>query len=342
MRFYQLVLSDPQSGLVWKPTADGLGFTKSAGGFTFSSFVNGKTDMGALNVEFDFPIYAWHQSQGKQWIRIWGVGLSMIGQAANLNGANFSLSAGMKPGLPLATAAANQAGLILQGVVFQAFGNWEGVNQTLELVVNPGAGDVANIYWNWPKNTPLSAAIATTLAQAFPQYPNPTINIGSNLLLPYTETGHYPDLPSFADYLNRISIKAGTAAYGKDYAGVQVVVLGNSIQVTDDKGVQPAKVIALAFQDLIGQPTWIAPNQVSFKTVLRADIGISMQVKFPLGIGSPYALTSAGAATPGAPVSSKTAFQGSFVINDVHHFAAFRQADAESWNTTYTASVVSP
>jgi hypothetical protein len=116
--------------------------------------------------------------------------------------------------------------------------------------------------------------------------------------------------------------------------------VGNTISVYDGQGPTPAKVVPLAFQDLIGQPTWISASQVSFKTVLRSDIGLGMQVKFPQGIVAPYALTSASAATPNAPVSSKTAFQGNFVVTEIHHFACFRQADAESWNTTYTASVV--
>lgn len=345
MRFYDLVIST-SAGKVYQPSANGLGFTLGTGGSTFTSFVKGLTDPNALNVEFDAPVSAWNQSQGRQWIRIWGVGLPMIGQAANLNGANFTLSAGMQAGLPLATATKGQAGVIMQGVIFQAFGNWEGTNQTLELVTNPGADNVGNIGFNWPAGTSLSQAITVSLAQAFSP-PNslvkytPNVNIGANLMRADTQGGTYKNLYQFASYLNEISVDTGTPVYGTSYAGVSLSIVGNTINVYDGQGAQPAKVIPLAFQDLIGQPTWISATQVSFKTVLRSDIGLGMQVKFPAGIASPYALTSAGAATPNAPVSSKTAFQGNFVVNDAHQYANFRQPDAESWNTTFTASAVS-
>jgi hypothetical protein len=346
MRYYSLVVSDPASGLVWKPSSNGLGFTKSAGGSTFTSFVNGMTDPGALNIEADMPVSAWNQSQGRQWIRVWGIGLPMLAYAANLNGANVTLSAGMQAGLPLATATKGQAGVILQGTVFQSFGNWQGTEQTLELVTNPSAESVGNIGFNWPAGTSLSQAITVSLAQAFspPNSPvkyTPNVNIGANLMRADTQPGTYPNLYAFASYLNEISLQTGRQIYGNSYAGVQINIVGNTINVYDGQGAQPAKVIQLAFQDLIGQPTWISATQVSFKTVLRSDIGLGMQVKFPPSIASPYALTSAGAATPNAPVSNKISFQKPFIVNDAHHYMNARQPDAESWNTTFTASAVS-
>lgn len=120
MRYYSLTLSDAKTGQVFKPTATGNGFIKTAGGSTFTSFVNGRTIPGALNIEFDLPTAPQHIAQGMGYVKVWGVGLGMINQAADLNGANISLAAGMKPGLPLATAAAPQAGLLVQGTVYQA------------------------------------------------------------------------------------------------------------------------------------------------------------------------------------------------------------------------------
>lgn len=353
MRYYSLIISDPKTGLVFKPAPNGLGFIKSAGGFTFSSFVNGQTDPGALNIEFDAPVYAYNQSQGRQWIRVWGVGLPMIGQASDLNGANFLLSAGMKPGLPLATAAANQAGVIMQGKVFQSFGNWEGVVQTLEFVVNPAADGVRNLGFNWPAGTSLSQAITVTLMQAFspPNSPiqyKPNVNIGSNLVLAGTQAGTYQNLEQFASTVHDLSLQAGVPVYGDSYAGVQITITGNTINVFDGQGAMPAKVIQLAFRDLIGQVTWINPTQVNFNTVLRSDIACGMNVQFPFGRGgpfvSPFVLTSAAAVTGGsnAPASDKTSFQGQFYINTVHHWANFRQPDGESWKTGYTATPVPP
>jgi hypothetical protein len=107
-------------------------------------------------------------------------------------------------------------------------------------------------------------------------------------------------------------------------------------------GTVPLSTINLAFQDLIGQPTWMTASTVSFKTVLRSDITVGKLVKFPPGIQAPYALTSDAAPTPNAPVSSKTAFQGTFSVSEVHHFANFRQHDGASWATAFTASAVTP
>jgi hypothetical protein len=338
VRYYNLIISDPNSGQVWKPASTGGSFIKSAGGSTFTSYVNGRSDPGALNVEFDFPVYPFATPEGQSFIRVWGVGLQMIGQAADLNGRNFQLYAGMQKGLPLATAAYNdnQSGLIAQGQIFQAFGNWQGTNQTLDLIVNPGAaGKDQDIGFNWPQGTSLKTAIQSTLAQAFPKYKNPSIKIGPALTAPNTESGHYKNLGQFADYIQQITQKYGVPVYGENYPGVQITISGNTFNVYDTT--QPPKIIQLQFQDLIGQPTWIGPATINFSAVLRADISVGMQVKFPKGLGSPFALTSQAAAAPNAPASSKTAFQGTFSVLSAHHFANFRQADAQSWVTSFNA-----
>lgn len=333
MRYYNLVVSDPVSGQVWKPSLTGLGFTKSGGGSTFTSYVNGQTLPGALNIEFDLPVVPFNTPQGNAIIRVWGIGLPMIGQAANLNGQNFVLSAGMQKGLPLANPA--QAGIIAQGMVFQAFGNWQGVNQTLDLICYPGAANTdQNISFSWAAGTSLATALTVTLAQAFPQYKT-SINISSSLTLANAETGHYNSLAQFADYLQQITQKIGMPTNGPQYPGVLITITGNTIFAFD--GTSPLKTINLAFQDLIGQPTWIDVATVNFKTVLRSDIAIGNQIKFPLGVTSPYALTTVAAASPNAPASSKTAFQGTFTVTEVHHFANLRQADAESWCTAFSA-----
>jgi hypothetical protein len=41
---------------------------------------------------------------------------------------------------------------------------------------------------------------------------------------------------------------------------------------------------------------------------------------------------------PNAPSRSKVAFQGSFVIQEIHHFANFRQPEAVAWNTSFLAT----
>jgi hypothetical protein len=315
----------------------GTGFIKAAGGSTFTSFANGKNLPGALNVEFDIPVVPLHTPQGQFYLRVWGIGLPMISQAAQLAGMNLLMKVGMQKGLPLANPA--QAGVILEAQIFQAFGNWQGVNQTLDLVFNAKDLEPDNgVNFNWAAGTSLKSALQQCFAQAFPGYTPNFDNLKATLSQGAPEHGIYSSLTTFAQYLQQRTQPMGASSTGnKNYPGVWVTVKSASktIYVADS----PTKTVNLEFKDLIGQPTWIDPGQVSFKTVMRSDIDVNNEIKFPQGIQAPFALTSTVAA-PGSPASSKTAFQGNFKINEVHHFGNFRQADAESWNTTFKAAAL--
>lgn len=330
-----MTITDAVSGQVYAPDKNGGGFVKGGSGPTFTSYAYGQTIPGALNIELDMPVVAFDSPQGNGMVRIWGVGLQMIGQASDLNGANITISAGMQKGLPLANPA--QAGIIVQGSIYQAFGNWQGVNQTLDLVIQ--ASDLTppnGIWFSWTSDNSLEGTIFTTLQQAFPGY-KAKVEIAANLQPPNggDQPGIYQSLSQFCGHLQEITEKAGQAVYGEGYPGVQVTIVGNTIKVFD--GTQEQTPVQIAFQDLIGQPTWINPGEVNFKTVLRSDIAVDTQIKFPQGIVAPFALTSAAAAAPNSPARNKTVFQGVFSVKEVHHFANFRQPDADSWNTTFVA-----
>jgi hypothetical protein len=339
MRYYDLVISDPKSGKVWKPKPKGDGFLLSAGGSTFTSYINGKTDPGALNIEFDIPVAPFNTPQGSAIIRVWGISLQMIGQSSDLAGQNIRLSAGMKKGLPLANP--KQAGTIMQGTIFQGFGNWQGQNQTLDLICNPpAAGPDQDISFYWPKGMTLATALATVFAQAFSVYSMTSkISIGQ-ITLDHDGSHHASSLAELADYVQQISYKVGSQIYGDSYSGVQITIIGNTIQAYDSSVTQEAT--ELVFRDFMGQPTWINPGQVNFRMVMRSDLAINSKIKFPQrGIVSPYALTTPAAAVPNAPARSKTIFQNDFLINEVHHFGNFRQPDGDSWVTSFTAVVAS-
>lgn len=341
MRFYELTISDPDSGKVWKPSATGLGFVKSAGGSTFTSWVNNANVAGALNIEFDVVTYPFNTPQGASSIRVWGIGIGMISQAANLNGQNIMLTAGMKKGLPLATPpdSSAKAGVLLQGTILQAYGNWQGVNQSLDIIFNPlAAQDDQNISFSWPADTKLSTALATTFQQAFGQYGMTAPNIAiADLTQNHDEDGGpYPTLASFAGYIRDRSQALGAAQYGEAYSGVSITIIGNTLYAYDNRNLR--KPIQLSFFDLIGQPTWLGVARVSFKTVLRSDISVGSQIKFPAqGILAPYVLTTKSAALPNVPARNTSIFQGPFEVIEVHHFANFRQPDGDSWVTAYCA-----
>ncbi len=353
MRYYELTLTNAKGQILQMGPN---GFTpRTTGRPTFSSRIpnpNGNgtiNNPGALNIELDMPVAPFATPQGLQSIRIWGIGLRQIGQSADLNpnfatgvqGAGFTLIAGMAPGLPLATAAAPYAGVIAQGSVFQAFGNWQGVNQTLELVVLPMSASLSppgGIAFSWLPGQPIGNAIQAALAPAFPGFAI-NVSIGAQIVQSQssvTVPGWYESLWAFADMIAQQSQAIGARTLANDfYPGVSIAVKGKTIVVYD--GLTDVKTIALKFQDLIGQPTWIGPAQVSFKCVMRGDIQLGDQVTFPTGVISPYALTTSAAAIPGAPSRSSSTFKGTFSVNDVHHFGNFRQPDADSWVTAYTA-----
>jgi hypothetical protein len=347
------------SGGIPEVTVNALANPQAPASYTFTSHPNGPMhppDPGALNVEYDLPIAPHHTAQGSSQIRVWGIGLTMIGQSVNLNPTQgvsttgIELHGGMGIGLAGAQGLASptQSGLLVSGQITRAFGNWQGTDQTLELYFVPGAPPVAApsgepadlIAFSWPAGQTLDVVLRSMLANYFPDF---KIDIAIlPLIAPrgMPQAGLYDSLESFASSLNDVTQPLG-ADYGfPNYPGVYITVKGSTIFVDDFT--QPGPVTQLAFHDLVGQPTWLGPFTIAFKTVMRADLDVGDRILFPPGIFAPYALTSPQAAVPGAPVRSRTAFQGAFVITELHHFANFRQADASSWVTAFTAIPTTP
>lgn len=355
MRYYELTITGDGGDYILDPS--GLGLIQGSGPLASSLFTQstaggnaqlvGQFNPNALNIEFDLPVTMMHQPQGGAWIRLWGIGLRALGQAANLNPVDgkfktFILKGGMSKGLPLANP--KQQGIIAQGNVFQAFGNWSGTNQTLDLTLQPGPvppADGSGIKWEWKKGQAIGDAISETLAQAMPGF-TPKVNVSANLLAPNDQPGWYPRFSSWAEAVREYSRPLGQQLFGKSYNGVLIATTGKTVNVFDGQGPTSSDPITLDFQDLIGQPTWISPTEITYQAVMRADIDIQRQIKFPGGILPPYALTTPDAAYPNTPASSSIAFQGAFLINEIHHYANFRQADAAAWNTTFKAFVVPP
>jgi hypothetical protein len=293
---------------------------------TYTSFVSGQTLTAALNIELDVPVVPFATPMGAALVRIWGISLQEISQASDLNGMNIAVYAGMQKGLPLANPA--QAGLIMQGVVFQAFGNWIGVNQTLDLICQPSIGTDAvpkNFSFNWKAGTPLAQAISNTLSTAFPGTKQ-NINISPNLVLAHDEPGYYKTLVQFATYVKQKSADV----IGGNYPGVDIVLKQNEFDVYD--GTTPTTPTQIAFQDMIGQPTWIAPQTIQVAFVMRADLEVGGYIKMP-----PSIVTTTSSSF--SQFRSKSAFQGVFQINQIRHVGNYRQQDAASWATAVNAFV---
>lgn len=349
MRWYDLTLRKQGAATIWQPTPTGDGFTQASTGSTFASYVTGPNGSGvnlsgALNIEFDCVVTPWDSTQGAMKVLVWGVGLKMLSQAANLTGSSFVLQAGMKPGLPLATASYNagQGGLIASGIVLQSYGQWQGVNQWLELICYPSVAQptTSNIDFTWKVGQSLSAALATTLSAAFAGQGFTTINtsnISATLVPPNDQRHTVTTLQAFASWLAQYTSALGQPTYGGAYSGVRIYTNGNAMIAADGQGAVGGKQFSLAFQDLIGQPTWLTSVEIGFKTVLRADITVGNTVTLPQGLQSPYLLTTPGVAYPNTPAAATLTFAGPYLITEVHHFANFRQPDGDSWATAYKA-----
>lgn len=323
-RYYAIVLTNPKTGApIASKALAGLGNT----GATYTSFVGGKTLVGALNVEIDVPVAPFATPFGSATVTIWGVPLSEVSQANDLNGSAISVYGGMQAGLPLANP--KQSGLLVSGYVFQAYGNWIGTEQTLNLVISPVATTMTppNLVLSWKKGTTLASAIDATLKAAYPTLKT-SIAISPNLVVANDVTAPFGSLVELAQF-----IKARSAeVVGGDYRGVDVRLTQGTFYVYD--GTTQSTPTALAFADMIGQPTWIDPATVQAKFVMRADISVGDFVTFP----KTPVVANPGSTSP--LINPRLTFQGSFMIVRERHVGNYRQSDASSWVTVVDAATI--
>jgi hypothetical protein len=239
--------------------------------------------------------------------------------------------AGMSAGLPLANP--KQYGPVLAGKVYQSLGNWQGTDQTLDLFVYPDVGTIQgpkNITLDWPANTPMSRAVQQTLSTAFPGF-TINVNISANLVQDRYDGGPYPSLEAFAQWVRDKSI---SIVGSPTYLGVAIIATGTTISVFDN-GVSPpstSNTKTIAFQDMIGQPVWLDYPVISFKTVMRSDIGVGDYVTLP-----PNVAVATQGSLIGTPLRNSFAVQGTYQIQIARHLGNFRQADADSWVTAFNA-----
>jgi len=295
---------------------------------------------GALNVEIDVTVMANDVANSGAYVRVWGIPSSQLGPNYNLIKKPISISAGMSAGLPLAKPA--QRGLLASGIVFQCFGNHIGLDVTLDLIFNPGSiapqgtgsnpkPQARNIVLNWQKGKPLQQALQQTLKTGFPDIPIGTFNISSQLVAPQDQIGYHANLQQLALYVRRVSqdILKSTS-----YPGVSMAINGGQFIIGDGTSPQQSNA-TIAFEDLVGQPTWIENTVIQFKTVMRADIKFNDVVKLP-----PGPVTYGANNYPG--INQQTLFQGTFTISKIRHVGNFRQPDAAAWVTIFDAYANTP
>ena len=127
MRYYTIVITpNPLLGQTFEP------ITYTSIGFLGDNY-------SCLQVDLDIYQAASHTPAPLGSITIYGVSFDDINQTNYLPGALIQVFVGMTAGLPFANP--DQIGLIVKGTILQAFGNWQGNNVSLSLIITGGAVD---------------------------------------------------------------------------------------------------------------------------------------------------------------------------------------------------------
>jgi hypothetical protein len=352
MRYYKIELQNARSGApITPPSLAGSGMPP---GTITSLLPDGSTNPAALNIEFDLVQYYGHQGGGdmNSYIRIWGLSLAELAYSFPLNGQTIRIYGGMAKGYPLADPA--QQGLLVSGQIFAAFGNWIGTDQTLDIIVQAPIGNPAdqssdqpvtqaNFSFTWAQGETLAAMIARVLSAAMPNSQQ-QVKISTQRISRQNQVGVYQTFSEFAGAIQAMTV--GTLSPSDK--GVLMTNNGGTIAVFEGSPSTPSKnTKQIKFQDLLGQVTWAAPQQITAKMVLRGDLDISDTIQFPPNV---LVTTTAGARPGGGGTqlgsnpSSSVTFGGEakFQIQTIQHWGNFRQPDAQSWNTVIWATPITP
>lgn len=331
MRYYKILITNPGNGkplVIPSPPGSNQGPVFNG---TFTSLdSSGKNDPGALQVVFDIPVSTLAAPAGTAYIEVHGVPIQLTGQSAKFSGMNITIYGGMSKGLPLANPA--QQGIILQGIVQQSYGNWVGTDMAVHFFAQSGQTPYntdANIVLHWPKGTGLADAIKNALTIAFPNYDVVDTGIGKALKLQNDETGYFGNVSQLAQWVQQISLDINNAPQGSGYTGVEIAVQQNKFILFD--GTSQTQPKTIAFNDLVGQPSWIGPQSISVPLVMRGDLNINDFILMPKTLFQTQA-------TVNTQYASTSIFQGVFQIYKIRHTGNSRQPSGTSWITTIEAN----
>ena len=335
MRYYKIEITDASGKPITFPSLQGSG---APPGVITSALSDGTSNPAALNIELDLAVYGAAVGDTTSYVRIWGLSLAELASSFNLNGKNIKVSGGMAKGYPLANPA--QQGLLVQGQISQAFGNWIGTDMTLDMYLRPSVGTLdqpANYTFTWAKGEQLSAMIARTLKVVAPGQTQ-RINISADRVANQDKVGVYSTLTQFAQMV----ADQTKGQLGANDQGVTIATDGQTVRVFENSTAKAAGAKQIAFQDLLGQVTWSEPGVVTAKLVMRGDLAIGDVLQFPQGLivtTSQNAMSAYGGTGSQHPANALT-FSGTFQIIQMQHWGNFRIPDAQAWNTTISCALV--
>lgn len=315
MRYYELIITSP----------DGQATT------TFSTLnADGSNNPMALRADIDVWQGVFHLPSQNSTVTIWGIPFDYLTQASDFNNCRIVVKGGMSKGLPLATPS--QAGVLIQGTVLQAFGNYQGLTVNLNFVIVPFAIDSstpANLSFNWQPGQTMLQAITNTLNAAYGLNVDPLSQLSESLVTPEPQPGLFRTMKSFTDYLNKTSKNILNQDY---YLGCIVSVNTNGFYITDGTGPAP-NTITVNYQDIIGNLTWLDIATIQAKLVMRSDVNVGDEITFPAN--APTANTAAGV----NQVRNLISFDGKFLVTSIRHVGSSRQKDANGWVTVIDAII---
>lgn len=320
MRYYRIEITDSAGN----PVVD-------SDGNLIGPYDSSNNAAGAMNISFDALITAADVASAGTMLTIYGIPLSVLSQSVNLWQCRLTLFAGFSGGLPLENES--QSGVILQGSIINPYGNWEGTFQSLNLIIAPSdilndVGQPLSITVDGKKGEKLSDVLLRALTKTYSGHAI-DISISDNLVL----------VEDFIGVCNRLSqLAVATRSTSKKllnqsgYLGVQMVQQQGRILVFDN--LSSNGVVEIKPQELIGQPTWIELNVISFKTPMRADLIVSDVVTLPIDIfDNGSSVLSVGSEQAFMSQKQKLNFSGKFLIKSVRHVGEYRNSSGGAWVT---------
>jgi hypothetical protein len=333
--------------------------------FVTSLGPNGIVDPGAQQVEFDIIQGAFANPGGDAapYLKISGVPLSQIGQSKKFVGLPIQIYGGMSKGLPLASPS--QQGLLCQGNIGESWGNWLGTAMDLNFLIIPGGNTLGttpgsttagtattagggtaitartplNLQLFWMPGQTLASAAQSALSIALPNF-KISVNISPLLVnnSGQVKPGFYPNLATFADQLRIASVNQITGSpYGDGsnvYTGIQLAIQGGTVSLFDGRGTTASNVKALAFQDLIGQPTWQLGNRIQITTVMRGDLQLGGIISLPVnGQNGIAGQVNVQGSLGFSQMRDTSIFSGNFMITQLRHIGNYKMADGSRWAT---------
>jgi hypothetical protein len=349
--------SSPSTSFQSLPSLTAVASSASSSETIWESVVNGVNDPGALDVAFTiFSKASQSDAPNDAHIQIFGIPIQLVSQASQFTQKRIQVWAGYTNGLPLANEQVPHQGLILDGMIYPAWGNWISNNTSIEFVVQPlgsdqgqgGPTNVKNIVHNMPQGTSLGTAIQQALTTAFPNS-TVNVNISSKLTLPAPDYSFHQSLDQYLAYAKALSHSILGTPSTTGYSGVTAHIQGNTINVND--GTVIGGTVQINYDDLVGQPTWIGLNEIQVTTVMRGDLGNfsggTMQITLPPTLTTMTEANALNAATPGvnglAGLSGNyLSFQGTWKVKGLRHIGRFRDPQWNAWVTVINAFQNSP